>query len=270
MTVRSHARRSRLAKLGAALFALFLAGGCIHDWSLDLADGSAPADASVVDVRVDASPSASDAGAFTCEGALLCDPFEGAPLAAVWDGVLSSPGGSARVEAAPGAPSPPNVLLAERAATKDSPSTAYVTKVLGGSLTRARMELDIAPQLLDPESSTTVAGIIFEDERATEHKIRLALRDGEALLQELGATGVLASHALPRPLATGAWAHVAFGVEVGGRITVAVDGATVVDVATNPTWRASTRTRLIAGINFVATPHVAIRVQIDNVRVDGS
>jgi hypothetical protein len=243
---------------------------CTHDWSLALTGDDAGTDGSPADsAGPDGSP---EAGGFDCAGSVLCDTFDGPPLSAIWDDVqIGAGGGRAEREAFAGARSPPNVFLTERPAQTTGPSTAYASKILTQSLRRVRLELDISPSALDATEYATLAAIVFEDERPNEHKLRLAMRGNAAQIQELGATStVLASHDLPNAIPTDAWTHVAFEIEVGGRVRATVDETKVIDDPAASSWQPSTRTRLIVGINFVTGSHQGVRVRIDNVRVDGS
>lgn len=253
---------------------------CTHDWSLALAsdDAGALVDATdagaTVDAGSDAPPTDADAeaGAFSCAGSLLCDNFDGPALGLIWDGITIGPGdGKAEAEPFAGARTAPNVLVAERGAATSGNSTAFPFKILTQTLNRARMELDVYPTALDSASYATIAGIYFEEGQTNEHKLRLSIRGNAAQLQELGASSVvIASHDLSFAFPVDEWTHIAFEVEVGGRIRAAVNGKDAIDKPASAGWKPSDRTQIVVGINFVTDPHGAVGVKIDNVRVDGS
>ena len=197
-----------------ALIALAMVTACTHDWSLPLAtaeDGGADAGAGATQP---------EAAASLCAGARFCDSFDGPDLRAVWDGVLVTGEGVIRTEGLATARSAPNALLVERRRDTGPPYATYVTKVLQGTMTSARLELDILPETLDPDGAVVAAGVVFEDGTASEHKIRLNLRARDAALHELGATEVINVHALPKAPPLGTWSHVAIAVMVGGAIVV--------------------------------------------------
>ena len=265
-----------------ALGGMMLVVGCMHDWSLPLAEGDASAsetgapdvpdasDASDASDREGSSP-LGDASAFDCNGALFCDRFDGPSIDATWGTTnVAAGGGRLLHDAFPSARSAPNVLLAERSAQGDGPSAAYASTVLTQPISKARFELFVLPEELDETAFTTVVSLVFDDGEATEHKVRLGLTRTAAQLQEIGPSSVLTSNELPSALPLGTFSHVVVEVEVGGRIKVAVDGTTAVDIAAASSWSPSTRTRIVAGINFIVGAHGDVRVRYDDVRFDGS
>jgi hypothetical protein len=251
----------------------FVTMACTHDWSLPLTgdDAGTNADAALADVAV--VDAASEAGAFDCSGSIFCDAFDtDSPLTPLWDDIARGESDS-KVEKQrfAGARSAPNVLFVERPAQTGGASTAFVSKVLTQSLKKVRIELDISPSALDPSEYATLAAIVLGDGTSVEHKLRLTLNRDAAQIQEIGPSAVIASHDLPAAFPIDAWTHVAFEIEVGGRVRASVDASTnAVDDPAASTWQASTRTRIVAGVNFVKAPHQDVRVRIDNVRVDGS
>lgn len=263
-------------KRSAALGALagFLGGtllslqACTHDWDLPLTgdDAAAPtAEGGAPDAARDAATMP-----FDCAGAIVCDTFDGPALGATWDDVaVGANGGKAAIEAFGGAVSAPNVFAAERPAQTDGTSTAYLAKVRAGMLVRARMELQVWPIDLDANEYATIAAIVFDHQGPNEHKIRLAVNRTRAQLQELGPSNVIASHDLPAGLSFDRWSHVAFEIDER-RLRVFVNRASVLDVQADASWRASTRSLFVVGINFVTRPHGKVSLRFDDVRADGS
>ena len=247
------------------LAATFATAACTHDWSHALV-GEDAGEGGTTPAR----GGSAYAAAFDCTGAYVCDTFDGPPLGSTWDDVAVAPGGKVAIEPFDRALSPRNVLVAERPAqTNDATgSTAYLAKVRPGTLARAKMELQVWPVALDPTEYATVAAIVFDHQGAGEHKLRLALNQTRAQLQELGPSSVIASHDLPSGLPLDQWTPVTFGFD-GGRIQVSVAGKTVLDVAADASWKPSPRSLFVVGINFVTRPHQRVSLRFDNVRIDG-
>lgn len=246
------------------LVASALAAGCQYDWT------PPPADATKVDAggSSDAASAADASSSFTCAGALLCDRFDTGPIGATWANTFVATGGDVHVEAFAGALSLPNVLFASRPAQTAPPSTAYVTSVLTTKLTRAKIAFAVHPDQLDATAHVCVAGITFGDGTADEKNVRVLVGQAGALVQEKAPT--LRALPLTTAPAVGAWSRMSLAVEASGHIVVTLDGATVLDAAADPSWAASTSTRVFVGVNFVEAPSKAVELRFDDVRVDGS
>ena len=75
---------------------------------------------------------------------------------------------------------------------------------------------------------------------------------------------------LKKTVPIGAWVRVELSVEVGGRMSVALDGEVVVDVAAPSTLVPTASLRLVAGVNFVDAPTTEpFSLHYDDVRLDG-
>lgn len=255
-----------MRRLVASVLSATLASmACTHDWTYALTGDDAGEGGTTP-----ARDGGADAATFDCTGAYLCDTFDGPPLGTTWDDVAVAPGGKAAIEPFDRALSPGNVFVAERPpqANDATGSTAYLAKVRPGTLTRAKMALQVWPVALDPTEYATVAAIVFDHQGAAEHKLRLALNQTRAQLQELGPSSVIASHDLPAGLPLDQWTLVTFGFDAG-RIQVSVAGKMVLDVAADASWKPSPRSLFVVGINFVTRPHQRVSLRFDNVRVDG-
>ncbi|MEO6575894.1 MAG: hypothetical protein ABIP89_18725 [Polyangiaceae bacterium] len=249
------------------LLAAALGAGCTYDWAVTH-DGGITGDASA-DAATEAGPTADGATSFSCDGAFLCDDFDGPPLGQTWQDIFLAAGGSVRIEAFASAASAPSVLFASRPAQTVAPATAYVSsKQFTQNITRGTLLFSVWPEQLDAQSATCIAGIIFTDGVGNEHLVRLLVSDGKASVQE--KTPTLTSYPLSSGIPLHAWSRVSLAIQAGGNIVVRVNEVTTLDVLADPSWAASSSTRVFVGINFEDTPIGATAVRFDNVRYDGS
>lgn len=242
-----------LLALCAALPAAIAPTACFYTWPDP--DGGA------------ASPSPVDGGG--CAGALVCDGFDDANLAARWTVFVSSPGGTVEQRADPSAPSAPNVLFTQRDAQQAPPGAAFVAQEIRTPIRRATVALSVRNESVEPDARGCVAGFVFNDGSTNEQHVRVLLGAKDAIVQE-NVTGTYVAHRMSETPPLGAWTRLSLSIEVGGHIVVHVADRVALDIPAAGEWQPSTLTKVFVGINFVETPTLGVAFRVDDVRVDGS
>jgi hypothetical protein len=245
-------------------------GGCIlfSDFS-GLEGGQRPSDASPGDGTVDPGD-AGDAAPFACApGALLCDTFSTTSITPTWDRSYTVAGSAVGIEADPGAPSSPNVLVTTMLGQPGQ--LAYLGKdlhALPTAVKGARLRFSIRPERFDKTGRACVAAFVFDDgSPGAEHAIRILVGDGNANIDErFGGE----SHEIPftaPPLAR--WSTISVAVD-SNTITASVDGTEVASRASRWPWAPSVDLRLVVGLNFALdSSGEGFAFRFDDVRFDG-
>ena len=106
---------------------------------------------------------------------------------------------------------------------------------------------------------------MFEEGKGNERLARILASENVTALQTK-APQISATPISP-PLQINQWSEISITVALGGRVSVRINGSSVAAEVVDPTWPASTATRIFVGINFVETPSGEVRVHSDDVRL---
>ena len=150
---------------------------------------------------------------------------------------------------------------------------AYMTRLFGGSATKATYSFDFRVDSLPTGGQSGVfAAIVFDDSLPTHHSLAIYLTDTYSALEESftvdGGT-VYKDHTLSITVPLNKWTHVSFDVNATTHVcNASIDGQpSVVNAPIDLSWKASTAA-IDLGLTYVNSETTAWQARYDDVVFD--